>query len=177
MYYNKHLLCSIEKYDFESFEVIKELDIAYSKDELNNLEKYYIEKYDSVNLGYNIESGGNNSKMNEQTKLKLSIRFKGENNPFYGCKHSEETKELMRRPKSPEHIAKLTENNRKNAKSGGNHPQAIKVVCTTTGKEFDCIKDASLFYNCDQSSILKCCKGTQNYCGKYNGTKLKWKFK
>ena len=41
-HYNTHLLRSIEKYGFEAFDVIEEFDAAYSKEELNDLEKKYI---------------------------------------------------------------------------------------------------------------------------------------
>ena len=44
-YYNKHLLNSIEKYGFEAFEVSEEYDAAYSKEELDKLEKKYIKDF------------------------------------------------------------------------------------------------------------------------------------
>ena len=41
--HNEHLLNSIEKYGFDAFEIDEEFDIAYSKEELNELEYMYIE--------------------------------------------------------------------------------------------------------------------------------------
>ena len=46
-------------------------------EELNNMEKYYIHQYDSIKLGYNIESGGNNRRMSEKVKKHLSNIKKG----------------------------------------------------------------------------------------------------
>lgn len=60
VYYNIHLLNSIEKYGFEAFEITKEFDIAYSEEELKEKEKYWISYYKSndVNYGYNRTEGG-----------------------------------------------------------------------------------------------------------------------
>lgn len=62
-HYNKHLLGSIEKYGFNAFEVIKVLDIAFSKEELNIKEICWIKIYKSnkSNYGYNQTVGGDNS--------------------------------------------------------------------------------------------------------------------
>ena len=50
-----------------------------------------------------------------------------------------------------------------------------RVICVTTEKIFQNIKEGADFYNCDSSSIGKCCKGRQNYCGKLeDGTLLQW---
>lgn len=59
-FYNIHLLRSIEKYGFEVFEVIKEFDIAYSKEELKEKERYWIGCYkcNDINYGYNRTEGG-----------------------------------------------------------------------------------------------------------------------
>ena len=57
-YYNSHLLRSIEKYGFGSFEVFEVLDTAISKEELCNKEIYYIQLFDSFNNGYNKTLGG-----------------------------------------------------------------------------------------------------------------------
>ena len=58
--HSKKLKNSIDKYGVENFEVCKILDIAYSNKELNDKEKYYIEKYKSYDkkYGYNILKGG-----------------------------------------------------------------------------------------------------------------------
>lgn len=94
--YNKHLLYSIEKYGFEAFEVIEEFDVAYSKEELDELEKKYIKDFNCLNPnGYNNDEGGNEGKFCEESRRLLSEKNSGENNPFYGKKHSEETKKKM----------------------------------------------------------------------------------
>ena len=39
------------------------------------------------------------------------------------------------------------------------------------------IKEASEYYNIDNSGIAKCCKGKIKYCGKLSdGTKLVWRY-
>ena len=56
--YNKDLLNAIEKYGFDAFDVTEVLDVAYNQEELDYKEKYYIEKFDSYNNGYNLTKGG-----------------------------------------------------------------------------------------------------------------------
>lgn len=48
------------KFGFDNFS-FEEICSARSKDELDALEKYYIAKYNCINNGYNIQSGGSNS--------------------------------------------------------------------------------------------------------------------
>lgn len=51
------------------------------------------------------------------------------------------------------------------------------VRCITTGKEFDSIKEAALYYNIKSNSkICNCCNHKQKYAGKYNGQKLVWEY-
>ena len=60
---------------------------------------------------------------------------------------------------------------------GKNNPIARKVICITTGKIFETIKEANEFYNINCSHISDCCKGKRNYCGKLkDGTKLVWEY-
>ena len=58
--HNEHLRCSIEKYGIENFEITKEFDVAYSKEELDALEDLYICIYDTINYkyGFNKTRGG-----------------------------------------------------------------------------------------------------------------------
>lgn len=48
---------AIKKYGEENFTVEK-IDEAFSKEELDEKEKYWISKYDSINTGYNTATGG-----------------------------------------------------------------------------------------------------------------------
>lgn len=43
-------------------------------------------------------------------------------------------------------------------------------------QKFMTIKDASIKFNVDSSSIIKCCKGKVQHAGNYNKIKLKWKY-
>lgn len=112
---NRHLQNAIKKYGVEAFVVDKEWDIAYNKEELDDLEKYWIYLYDARNskYGYNIQSGGHNGKPSAETKRKtsesmkkwhkeigfteeqrksISERQQGNKNSFYGHKHTDEQK-------------------------------------------------------------------------------------
>lgn len=60
-----------------------------------------------------------------------------------------------------------------------------KIICITTGKIFDTIKEASEYYNVDRGFITACCVGYKmnkgekkiiKSAGKYNGRPLKWKY-
>lgn len=92
---NSYLQRAWNKYgeDNFNFTVICNCDVS----ELDNLEKYYIKKYDTMNrqYGYNRESGGNLRKTSSiETRLKISenhIDVSGKNNPFYGKRHSKKS--------------------------------------------------------------------------------------
>lgn len=70
--HNEHLKRSILKYGENSFNITERFDVAYSQEELNKKEEYYIEKYNccDIKYGYNKKSGGNNAKMSNSTILK-----------------------------------------------------------------------------------------------------------
>lgn len=74
---NKHLIRSIEKYGFESFEVDEEFDIAYSKDELNDKEVYWINHYNSTDekYGYNKKFSGDNGTWTIETRKKILLKI------------------------------------------------------------------------------------------------------
>lgn len=95
---------AIKKYGKDNFS--REI-IAYAntKDELDNLEEYYIAFYKATtsNDYYNIHAGGkggskfagwSEERLNEYKRLKSQLT-KGENNPRYGIACSDETKERI----------------------------------------------------------------------------------
>lgn len=115
----KALLKAIRLYGKDNFEREK-IAIAYSPDELNELENHYIKKHNAVNdkSYYNIVEGGGTVaglKHSEHTKKILSAKFSGKNNyfygkryigksnPFYGKQHSEESRAKM----SESHIGEI----------------------------------------------------------------------
>ena len=92
---------AILKYGWENFshEIVEE---NLSLENANKLEKELIIKYDTQNTkkGYNIREGGSHGKLGEKTKEKLSKnmigKYVGEKNPFFGKKHTEETKNTIK---------------------------------------------------------------------------------
>lgn len=100
---------AIRKYGSENFkwEII---DRCLFEESLNELEKYYIKKFNSLKPnGYNIYEGGEGitlgTKMSTETRQKMSASRMGEKNPQYGMrkelstnygnKHTDEYKEHM----------------------------------------------------------------------------------
>ena len=110
--YNVPLHCAIRKYGIKNFEVcILEFNLN-DYGEMNQKEIYYIEKFDTLanKKGYNVANGGKNTnkfagkteeEMREISK-KMSEAMKGENNPNYGKKLSEETKRKISEAKKGE---------------------------------------------------------------------------
>ena len=107
-----HLENAIKKYGRNNFYygVIKE---CYKEQEqLNEMENYFINYYNSIENGYNIRNGGSNGKLSKKTRNKISIantgkkrtdefkinasiRMKGKNNHRYGIKPSKNTRKKI----------------------------------------------------------------------------------
>ena len=98
---NYALYSAIRKYGTDCFK-IEILEKCQIKD-LDNREKYWIEKYHTfLGEGYNMTEGGDinpmlGKKHSEKTKKILSEQRKGENNPFYGHNHSDEAIEKIKK--------------------------------------------------------------------------------
>lgn len=116
---NPHLYSSILKYGKSSFRY-KILTICSTQEIADFYEDYFITKYDTINNGYNIKSGGSHGRQSDKTKAKISIAntgkrrtpeqkrriaqsIAGEKHPHfgrtgilsqnYGKRHTDETKE------------------------------------------------------------------------------------
>ena len=119
--------------------------------------------------------------LSEEHKSNISKSQSGENHPMYGKRHSEETKRKMSESKkgkeSPRKGVKLSEETKRKLSESKKGQNSKKVICITTNKIFDSIKEASDFYNCNKSDITQCCKGKRKTSGKLSdGTKLKWEY-
>ena len=136
-YGGQKINCARKKYNHKSlwdYKVLEYCDI----DKLDEREVYYIELYNTVNNGYNCESGGNENKIvSDESKQKLSEakkgKYCGENNPMYGKHLTEEQKRKMSEAKkgkycgenSPLYGKHLTEEHKSKlskAKKGENNP-------------------------------------------------------
>jgi group I intron endonuclease len=75
---NRHLQRAWNLYGPENFEMTI-LENADSLERLNDLEEFYISKFNTLNrqFGYNIRGGGNNRFIAEETKQKISKSKKG----------------------------------------------------------------------------------------------------
>lgn len=87
VYYNIHLLNSIEKYGFDSFEVDEVFERCNSIEELNNKEIYWIKYYKSNNCkyGYNETIGGEGRKFDNILKFKNRINKSHRHNSYIMC--------------------------------------------------------------------------------------------
>lgn len=110
---------AMAKYGVKNF-IIYELETAESTDDLYEKEKLWIERLDTKNTGYNHTDGGlgtNGFLLSEESKAKISKRrmgktlseehklsiknssegiHQGEENPFYGKNHSDESKSKIK---------------------------------------------------------------------------------
>ena len=114
-----HFYNAIQKYGWDNFEH----EIIYdclSFEEANNYEKELIELYDSTNSekGYNLMTGGVNSRPCEATKLRMKKAHSGEKNHFYGKKHTKEAKEKMRLKRKGRKLSEDTKQKMSNSHKG-----------------------------------------------------------
>ena len=176
---------AIEKYGWDNIEhiiIAKGLD----KETAEWLETELIRELDTTNTlyGYNVSTGGeggNGCKRSEETRQKISENHtdnSGENNPFYGKHHSEETIQKLSELAQGKYCG---ENNPMYGKGflleGKNNGRAISVICLTTKRIFFTIKEGAEYYKCNKVGINNCCKRKTKSAGKLpNGTKLVWKY-
>ena len=126
--------------------------------------KLYIDHKNTIRIDNRVRnlrwSSAKENNNNELTKRKMSEANKGKI-------VSEETRKKL----SEANKGKMSEETRKKI----SEIKARKVICITTGKIFNTIKEAGEYYNCDSSNIAKCCKGKRKFCGKLqDDTKLQW---
>ena len=187
---------------------------------LDEWEKYYIEKYDSFYNGYNGDTGGKNGYIVSETtkkrqsnshkafysteqgkQLKQQISKKGEDNPFYGKKHSGEAKQKISESRKQyvgekhpnygktgeqatfygkhhtEEFKKRQSEMKKGVRTDSQIQQMKKVICLNTLQVFHCIADAKQWCGV-KNGISKCCQGKCKSTGKHpeTGEPLKWMY-
>lgn len=187
--YNKHFTNIINKYP---------IAVTIEKDDLTEEEAFYWERKIIEILvfeyGFSIDIINNTSYSHYCHLVNMTWGGDGTSghNSYYN-KTEEEMNEIKRKireskkgkKRSKETIKKISENhanmkgenNPMYGKRDKDAPSSKTVICLTTNRIFWSAKSGGAFYNCDPSTIIKCCKGIKKSCGKLSdGTKLVWKY-
>ena len=189
---NRKFYNALKKYGWDNFthEILEVCD----ENNVDERERYYIEFYDSINNGYNLESGGNKNKhLSEETKEKLR-KFN------QGKKHGKRSPEIVEKVRkanlgkhrSAEYILKRSEQVKEEYRTGkrtaaflGKHLSeetkeklrlCNKKTCKrvrnkTTNEIFESLHLASKKYNVAKTSISHACRGIRKTAGGYE-----WEF-
>lgn len=141
-------------------------------------EQHYIDLYDAANKGYNTSKSAFYT-----TDAFQGIDFNGENNPFYGKHHSEETRRKLRETwektkeersgwkHKEETIQKMSEKSTRGKNRNATHILQYDLDGNFM-KEWDCIADAAEFYGMkSHTSISNCCHKNVRKTEKYNTAK------
>ena len=208
---NKHLQNAWNKYGEENFNF--SIILECMPDELDEYEIYYIDLYKSYlpEYGYNKTFGGDGAVPTEETrkkmsiahkgilgtpesKLKKSLKLRGENNPMYGRK--KELSPVYGKSKSDETIQKLKnywtderrleqsklmsgENNPMNGRTGSANHVSRSTICIETGDFFETLQDAATWCGLKtHTNISNVCRGLRKHAGRHpiTGEKLSWKY-
>ena len=141
------------------------------KENIKKSSKEYFKIHEHWNKG---------TKTSEETKKKIIESTTGENNHFYGKKHTEEAKAKMKitranqvvteetkRKMSESHLKRDKSNDRKHTVSVSQYDLEGNFIC-----KFDSIKEAAEKTGARTTSIIRVCKGTRkssnNFIWKYN---------
>lgn len=148
---------TIQKYGWENFNHEILVD-NLTLEEANHLEEEYIKKYDSIEKGFNLNSGGENKLHSQETKNKMSQTRKG---VPHSQEHSEAiSKALTGKKKTPEHI-------RNNQLAQHRKP----VECIETGEKYESLSDAERKTGILGETISRCCRGKQKTASGFH-----WRF-
>jgi group I intron endonuclease len=149
----KLLFKAIKKYGFDLF-IFSVVESCGSLEELDNREKFWIQDLQTLAPnGYNLTTGGTGGKLapeveikrveklrgkgrpnslskmgsnnpaygkkaSEETRQKMSIAHSGKNNHFFGKEHSQESKDRMRKASVRENLSEETLSKMRNAQIG-----------------------------------------------------------
>jgi SOS response regulatory protein OraA/RecX len=91
--------------------------------------------------------------LNTTGKEKIEKQLKTKSDPIWKETVEKPAMEKISKKRIEEGIAK-----------GGKNPRAKKVINLDTNQIFDCIKDASEYYNMHRNNIIKCCNNKKETC-------------
>lgn len=176
---NKHrnpkIQSLVNKYGMFNFEIVQYCTI----EELNSTEQTYLDKHFGDKTCCNMCPIAASSKgrkyegdvLERIRNSRIKGRMKGEGNPFYGKKHTQETKDLMSKLRTGKKYpalslakkgCKASEETKKKlsiARSYGGAPKAKIVLDIVNGIFYSCAKEVSDLYGYNPSSFRAALNG------------------
>lgn len=159
----------IKEYGWENFEKYI-LDVCYTnQSDLNILECFYIDKFNSKvenGCGYNVREGGSNGKLSELSKQKLKgprPHIAGKNNPNFGNKYSKESREKI----SKNHANVSGNKNPMYGAKGKNNPNSKQIICLNTSIIYDSVVECASAMNLKASSVASVANGSRKSLFKF----------
>lgn len=109
---SSRLYNSMRKHGVENFKFEVIIDKIYTQDELNRLEKVWIEACRTMDPdhGYNLKEGGANGSLSEETKKKIAVRLTGNKNSAGAIRSEEYLINLSERSKGLKRTLEFVEN-------------------------------------------------------------------
>ena len=164
IYGGQKINCARKKYNHKSlwdYKVLEYCDV----DDLDEREEYYISLYNTINNGYNCESGGHENKIvSDESKHKMSEAKKG----------NHLTKEHKRKLSEAMKGKRCGENHPMYGRTGCDNPLSMPIVQLsiegTFIREWSCTKEAEDITGIDSSNISKCCRGKRKSAGGFKWT-------
>lgn len=168
-HHNSYLQNAFSKYGIDSF-IFEVIASVLDTKDLCKIEQDFINETECYkrNIGYNLSPTAGNTlglKQSPETIAKKKGMFTGSKNPFYGKKHSEETRKIISekaklriREKNPFFNKKHNEDTKKKMRNG----RRIKpFVCVETGEIFTSTGDAAEKLDLHLQSVSNCVYGRQ----------------
>ena len=149
---------AIQKYGWDNFEHIILFE-NLTKEEACEKEIALIREYDLCNheLGYNLSKGGDMKN--------------GENNPFFGHTHTEETKNKVRESNKQRIWTEESKQKIRDKLSGSKNKLSKTILCVETNETFGSLKEAATAKRIHYSKISEAANGKRKTAGGYH-----WKY-
>lgn len=156
---NRHLIAAWHKYGEDTFEYIIIEEFEFDEQKLREREDYWIVYYDATNRdkGYNLRRDSSTGCIvSEETRKLKSELTKGEKNPNYGHKWSDEQKQQMSELKREQYKTGIAVVNRDNSKKGARvrnerweeNPELLEIMKDKVSER----RTEYKFYQCDKQT-------------------------
>lgn len=119
-----------------------------SIEQMNVYEQFFIKAFDSVRCGYNLDSGGKNKFLSQETKDKISKANKGK-------KISEAHKKAISIAQKNKEVSPDTRLKMSMSRKNGNSKRAKMVVSVPDLRVFDTVKEAEEYYAIGNGKLFR----------------------